>query len=102
MRFYTTNNSLSLLYFLEDLSELTSSQVGSGTGLLGIVAAAVWGVPVLSTDLEDVQENLCYNIQLNYDAISRVSGGSVSSKVLDWRIPEKAFSELREFEVEFA
>ncbi|KHJ32476.1 putative glucose-inducible sam-dependent methyltransferase rrg1 [Erysiphe necator] len=93
-------NSLKNCIHLNTLqSKIRVLELGSGTGLLGIVAAAVWGVPVLSTDLEDVQENLCYNIQLNYDAISRVSGGSVSSKVLDWRIPEKAFSELREFEL---
>ncbi|RKF53322.1 Protein-lysine N-methyltransferase rrg1 [Erysiphe neolycopersici] len=84
---------------LEHFSELICSQVGSGTGLLGMVTAAVWGVSVLLTDLEDIQENLLYNIQMNHDTISKVSNGSVTSQVLDWRIPEKAFSEPKDFEL---
>lgn len=74
-------------------------ELGSGTGLLGMVTAAVWGVSVLSTDLEDIQENLRYNIQMNHDTISKVSNGSVTSEVLDWREPEKAFAEPRDFEL---
>ncbi|POS87727.1 hypothetical protein EPUL_000473 [Erysiphe pulchra] len=74
-------------------------ELGSGTGLLGMVAAAVWGVSVLLTDLEDIQENLRYNIQMNHDTISKVSNGSVTSHVLNWRIPEKAFPEPKDFEL---
>ncbi|RKF51351.1 Protein-lysine N-methyltransferase rrg1 [Golovinomyces cichoracearum] len=73
-------------------------ELGSGTGLVGMVAAAAWDVSVLLTDLESIQENLSYNIRKNLDTISRTSGGSVSCSTLDWRNPNDAFSEERRFE----
>ncbi|KAI1004239.1 hypothetical protein K3495_g3972 [Podosphaera aphanis] len=74
-------------------------ELGSGTGLVGIAAAATWGVSVLCTDLEPIQENLAYNIQANQDTVARCPGGSVSCQTLDWRCPEKAYPELQSFEI---
>ncbi|TQS35223.1 hypothetical protein Golomagni_04363 [Golovinomyces magnicellulatus] len=73
-------------------------ELGSGTGLVGMVAAAAWDVSVLLTDLESIQENLSYNIRENLDTISRTCSGSVSCSKLDWRNPKDAFSEERRFE----
>ncbi|CCX06769.1 putative methyltransferase-domain-containing protein [Pyronema domesticum] len=54
-------------------------ELGSGTGLVGLSAAAVWGVPVLLTDLPEIISNLQRNIDSNLHL-----GIDCESQVLDW------------------
>ncbi len=58
-------------------------ELGSGTGLVGIAAAAVWGVHVHLTDLPEIVPNLASNVQTNKD-LTRKSGGIATTGVLDW------------------
>ncbi|KAL6222415.1 hypothetical protein ACLB2K_005807 [Fragaria x ananassa] len=58
-------------------------ELGSGTGLVGIAAAATLGACVTVTDLPHVTDNLRYNVELNA-AVLGGSGGSVSVAALRW------------------
>lgn len=71
-------------------------ELGSGTGLVGIAAAAIWGLPVLLTDLPEILPNLSHNALRNTEVVEG-RGGQVNSKVLDWKDPS-AFAE-QDFEV---
>ncbi|KAI9803596.1 MAG: hypothetical protein M1825_001939 [Sarcosagium campestre] len=73
-------------------------ELGAGTGLVGISAAAIWGAHVYLTDLPTIVDNLAANVQAN-DAVltssttppsppastRRTSGrGGATTGVLDW------------------
>lgn len=60
-------------------------ELGAGTGLVGISAAAVWGVHVHLTDLPPIVPNLSFNITANAAVIS-AHGGAATSGVLDWSV----------------
>ncbi|GAP84315.1 putative rapid response to glucose protein [Rosellinia necatrix] len=64
----------------ESLSVL---ELGSGTGLLGIAAAAMWQAEVVLSDLPDIMPNLVYNIEQNRDTVEHL-GGKVHSGILTW------------------
>ncbi|SZF05941.1 unnamed protein product [Blumeria hordei] len=74
-------------------------ELGSGTGLLGMAAAAIWGTSVLSTDIQAIQENLLFNIRENLDKISLRAGASISCQTLDWRFPEQTSPMPQAFEL---
>ena len=59
-------------------------ELGSGTGLVGIAAAAVWPASVLLTDLPEIQSNINFNIQANLETVTS-RGGQIESHVLDWK-----------------
>lgn len=68
-------------------------ELGSGTGLVGIAAAAVWGTAVHLTDLPEIETNLAFNVRANEEAIVK-GGGIATTGVLDWSdtttsVPEK-------------
>ncbi|KAI0853331.1 putative methyltransferase-domain-containing protein [Daldinia vernicosa] len=67
----TSNQSLDVL------------ELGSGTGLLGMAAAAIWKTNVVLTDLPTIVPNLAYNIERNRSTIEAL-GGKVDSGVLTW------------------
>ena len=58
-------------------------ELGSGTGLVGIAAGAIWGAEIILTDLPEIKENLLVNIDRNR-ALVEAMGGSVVGEVLDW------------------
>ena len=61
-------------------------ELGAGTGLAGIAAASIFRVPVVLTDLPDIQSNLRANTLANYGEIT-LHGGDAMTGALDWRQP---------------
>ncbi|KAM7224353.1 putative methyltransferase domain containing protein [Rhypophila decipiens] len=58
-------------------------ELGSGTGLLGLAAAASWQARVVLTDLPTIISNLAFNADLNRQTIE-VHGGRVDTAPLTW------------------
>lgn len=63
-------------------------ELGAGTGLVGIAAAAVLGARVLMTDLPLIVDNLALNVKSNMKSIQGRSG-TAEVAVLDWSKPEE-------------
>lgn len=61
-------------------------ELGSGTGLVGMAAAAVLKADVLLTDLPEIEGNLAKNVSQNLDIIES-EGGSATTAVLNWANP---------------
>lgn len=61
-------------------------ELGSGTGLVGMAAAAVLKTGVVLTDLPEIESNLARNVDENRATIQH-SGGSVTTAILDWSKP---------------
>ncbi|OTB05052.1 hypothetical protein M426DRAFT_320112 [Hypoxylon sp. CI-4A] len=79
-------------------------ELGSGTGLLGMAAAAIWQANVVLTDLPDIVPNLTYNIETNRSAIETL-GGKVDAGVLIWGSDEgnaERFSKQNQFKIVLA
>ncbi|KAL8350389.1 hypothetical protein RB598_005615 [Gaeumannomyces tritici] len=58
-------------------------ELGSGTGLLGLAAAAIWQVPVALSDLREIVPNLAHNVDQNR-AVVEMLGGDLSVGALTW------------------
>jgi hypothetical protein len=81
---------------LSQLPQLQGAKVlelGSGTGIAGIAAAAC-GADVTLTDLLTAQPLLCANISQNQPLV-RNAGGSATAAVLDWSSMQPALSHNR-------
>ncbi|KAJ2982988.1 hypothetical protein NUW58_g6330 [Xylaria curta] len=78
-----TSGSLAHLLGPDCRDSLSVLELGSGTGLLGIAAAAMWQVDVVLSDLPEIMPNLDYNIEQNLATVERL-GGKLSSGVLTW------------------
>jgi hypothetical protein len=80
-------------------SSMRVLELGSGTGLVGIAAGAVWGANVILTDLPEIKDNLLFNIHKNNEIVESM-GGSIVGDVLDWNDPNglRDYSS-KEFEV---
>lgn len=75
--------SLSHLLGANNDQKPTVLELGSGTGLLGLAAAAVWGTHVILSDLPEIIPNLSYNVEKNRPVIEE-RGGSVVAGALTW------------------
>lgn len=64
-------------------SSLNIVELGSGTGIVGIAAAATLGANVTVTDLPNVIENLKFNADANAEVVARF-GGKVHVASLRW------------------
>ena len=71
-------------------------ELGSGTGLVGIAAAAVWGAEVHLTDLPEIEPNLAMNVRDNRQVIEN-GGGIATTGVLDWSDATKPPSDEAEY-----
>ncbi|KAM7529713.1 hypothetical protein LguiB_033123 [Lonicera macranthoides] len=95
----TTTSPLSaLLNTLQSPRRLRILELGSGTGLVGIAAAAILGANVTVTDLPHVIPNLQFNAEAN-SAVLAIHGGSVDVAALDWGENEHMEAIGREFDL---
>lgn len=78
-----SNPSALLLPASPSPSPLRILEIGSGTGLVGIAAAAILGAHVTLTDLPHVLPNLRFNADSNAHAIAP-RGGSLDVRPLGW------------------
>ncbi|EME82866.1 uncharacterized protein MYCFIDRAFT_136061, partial [Pseudocercospora fijiensis CIRAD86] len=67
--------------------DATVLELGSGTGLVGLAAAAILSRHVLLTDLPDIVPNLERNAEVNAGLL-RTHGGRATCCVLDWNQPQ--------------
>ncbi|CAK9152400.1 unnamed protein product [Ilex paraguariensis] len=67
----------------ESCRQIRILELGSGTGLVGIAAAAILNASVMVTDLPHVLPNLRYNAGANADVVA-VNGGSIDVAPLRW------------------
>lgn len=61
-------------------------ELGAGTGLVGISAAAIWNLPVVLTDLEPIVPALATNIDLNKEILKGDAKKAICG-TLDWNKP---------------
>ncbi|CAH0014423.1 unnamed protein product [Clonostachys rhizophaga] len=82
-------------------------ELGSGTGLLGLAAAALWKVPVWLSDLPNIVPNLEENAEKN-TALIEARGGSLKVGALTWggkgedEVDPELFGERFQFKIVLA
>lgn len=62
-------------------------ELGAGTGLVGLAAAAIFQTHVILTDLPEIVQNLDQNVRANSTILAQ-HGGSCKAGVLDWSDPD--------------
>ncbi|CAM1504292.1 Fc.00g018830.m01.CDS01 [Cosmosporella sp. VM-42] len=81
-------------------------ELGSGTGLLGLAAAALWKVPAVLSDLPDIISNLKHNAEKNANLVESL-GGSLKVGPLTWggsedEVDQGLFGEPFQFKIVLA
>ena len=71
---------------LELRSHIMILELGAGTGLVGLAAAAICKAHVVLTDLPEIVPNLERNVSTNLKAVA-AHGGEVQTAILDWSTP---------------
>jgi predicted nicotinamide N-methyase len=74
-----------------DGQQLRILELGSGTGLVGMAAAAALGASVLLTDLPEIEGNLARNVLQN-EAVITEHRGIAKTAILDWTNPNEIIS----------
>jgi predicted nicotinamide N-methyase len=64
--------------------EIPALELGAGTGIVGLTAAALYKVPVILTDLPPIVPALADNVKLNAETVKE----TVRCGSLDWSAPE--------------
>ncbi|KAK1373495.1 Protein-lysine methyltransferase METTL21B [Heracleum sosnowskyi] len=77
------NTAFSSLFDPTSSSPLRILELGSGTGIVGIAAAAILGAHVMLTDLAHAIPNLKFNAEANSKMIG-VNGGKVEVTAMAW------------------
>lgn len=67
---------------------LSVLEIGAGTGLAGLAAAAIWKSDVVITDLPSIIPGMEANIVLNAELFAK-TGGRARCGSLDWAHPER-------------
>lgn len=80
---YKTNSKFFRHIFQPASTTRRILELGSGTGLFGIAAAAIWSCPILLTDLEVIVPNLKRNMEHNIEIVHN-RGGDFQAASLDW------------------
>lgn len=80
-------------------------ELGSGTGLLGLAAAAIWRTRVTMSDLPSIVPNLAANAAANSEVLSG-RGASVDVGALTWggdidEVDQRLFGMRNQFKVRF-
>lgn len=65
-------------------------ELGAGTGLSGLSAAALWGMSALLTDLPTIVPGIQANVDLNVHVL-REHGASAVAGTLDWTKPDTVY-----------
>ncbi|CAA3014454.1 N-lysine methyltransferase METTL21A-like [Olea europaea subsp. europaea] len=73
-------------------------ELGSGTGVVGIAAAAILGASVTVTDLPHVLPNMQFNVDANAETL-KLHGGAVEVATLSWGDTQNMEAIGREFDV---
>ncbi|KAG9507778.1 hypothetical protein J7337_001333 [Fusarium musae] len=81
-------------------------ELGSGTGLLGLAAAALWKVPVALSDLPNIVPNLRENVAKNTELVNS-RGGSLTVGDLTWggsedEVDRTLFGQSNQFKIVLA
>lgn len=84
--------------FIPSGNRLRVLELGSGTGVVGIAAAALFGASVTVTDLPHVLPSMEFNVEANADVL-KLHGGEVNVAALSWGNEEEMEAMGRDYDL---